>query len=67
MIDLKVTDAMLALIRTVLCDDAVVTDEEAEIIKNNLHEIFDISKRNDMAHLVGVALEAQGLDRKSVV
>lgn len=61
MLDLKVADAMFSLLRTVLRDDSKLSNEEVEIIKDNLHEMYAVSKRNDMAHLVGYALEKHGL------
>lgn len=61
MIDLKITDAMISLIRTVLREDCNLSNEDAEIVKDNLKEIYDISRRNDMAHIVGYALERHGL------
>ncbi|MBR2447463.1 MAG: nucleotidyltransferase family protein, partial [Clostridia bacterium] len=44
-----------------LRDDGKLSNEEVEVIKGNLHEIYAISKRNDMAHLIGYALENHGL------
>lgn len=61
MLDLKVTDTIFSLLRTVLRDDCKLSNEEVEVIKGNLHEIYAVSKRNDMAHLIGYALEKQSL------
>ena len=61
MLDLKVADAIFSLLRSVLRDDCTLSDKDVEVIKCNLHEIYAVSKRNDMAHLVGYALEKQSL------
>ena len=61
MIDLKVTNAMFELLRTVFDAERELSRESAEILKANLSAIYEISKRNDMAHLIGFALEKQGL------
>ena len=61
MIDLKVTDAMFELLRTVFDTDRELSRDSAEILRANLSAIYEISKRNDMAHLVGFALEGHGL------
>ncbi len=61
MLNIQVTDALFDLIRTVFANDRVLSEENAEIVKNNLPDIYEISKRNDVAHLVGYALEKQGL------
>ena len=61
MIDLKVTNAMFELLRTVFDAERELSRESAEILKSNLSAIYEISKRNDMAHLIGFALEKQGL------
>lgn len=61
MIDLNVTDAMISLIRTALREECSLSADDAEIIKSNLKEIYDISRRNDMAHIVGYALQKHGL------
>lgn len=57
MLNIKVTNAMFALLRTVLVEGATLTEGDAKIIQDNIEEIYLISKRNDMAHLVGYALE----------
>ena len=57
MIDLKVTNAMFELLRTVFEAERELSRESAEILKANLSAIYEISKRNDMAHLIGFALE----------
>lgn len=61
MLDLKVTDALFALLRTVFKPDAEFTDADASIIRANLDDIYKVCKRNDIAHLVGHALEKHGL------
>lgn len=61
MLDLKVADAIFSLLRSVLRDDCTLSDKDVEVIKCNLHEIYAVSKRNDMSHLVGFALEKHGL------
>ena len=55
--DMKVTDAMIALIRTVFKDDETLDAESQDVIRNNTEEIYKIAKCNDMAHLIGYALE----------
>lgn len=59
--ELKVADAVFALLRTVLRDDCDLSGDDKQIIKDNIREIYETSKRNDMAHLVGYALEKQDL------
>ena len=61
MVDFKVTDAMLALIRTAICGGGDLTENQIQTVKAELCEIYEIARRNDMAHLVGLALEANGL------
>ena len=61
MVDLTVTNAVFALLRTAFVYDAVLSRDDAEIIKSNINEIYQIAKRNDIAHLVGFALDQQGL------
>ena len=61
MIDLKVTNAMFELLRTVFDTEKELSRESAEILKANLSAIYEISKRNDMAHLIGFAIEKHGL------
>lgn len=61
MIDLRVTDAMFELLRTVFSEERELSQDSAEILKANLFPIYEISKRNDMAHLIGYALEKHGL------
>lgn len=61
MLDLNVTDAMFSLLRTVLRGDCKLSDRDVEVIQANLRQMYDMSKRNDMAHLVGYALEKQSL------
>ncbi len=61
MIDLRVTDAMFELLRTVFDAEKELSYDSAEILKANLSAIYEISKRNDMAHLIGFALEKHGL------
>lgn len=61
MIDLKVTDSLFELLRSVLAEDKELSRGSADILRKNLNLIYDISKRNDIAHLVGFALEKHGL------
>lgn len=61
MINLKVTDALFELLRTVVAEKKELSKSSADILRSNLALIYDISKRNDMAHLVGFALEKHGL------
>ena len=61
MLDLKVTDALIALLRTVFDPNAEFGDDEAALVKENLEDIYKVSKRNDTAHLVGYALEQKGI------
>ena len=57
----KLTDAIIDLLRTVLAEEKELSRGSADILRKNLNLIYDISKRNDMAHLVGFALEKHGL------
>ena len=59
--DINVTDAMFALLRTAFDHCAELDEGHTRIIKNNLKNIYKISTRNDIAHIVGYALETQGL------
>ena len=61
MIDLKVTDAMISLVRSALRGDCGVSLKDAEAIKSNMVDIYQIAKRNDIAHIVGYALEKHEL------
>ena len=56
-IDNRGAKAMLALIRSALIEDEALSKEDEEIIKNNIEEIYKISKRNDIAQLIGHALD----------
>ena len=52
---------MFALIRTVFKSDEKLSEEDELVIRNNIGQIFVISERCDMAHLVGYALEQADL------
>lgn len=59
MVDLKVTAALFELLRTVFSENGKLGQDSAKALKEHLAAIYEISKRNDMAHLVGYALEKQ--------
>lgn len=57
MLDLKVMESMFALIRTVIGQNESLDDDDRAIIRDNIEQIYVVSERCDMAHLVGYALE----------
>ena len=61
MFNVLTVDAMFALMRTVFRADVSMNDEEKKTVKENLAAIYLISEQCDMAHLVGYALEQNGL------
>ncbi len=61
MVDLKVMTAQFELLRTAFVGGAEISRESAKLLKANLSDIYEISKRNDMAQLVGFALEKNNL------
>lgn len=61
MLDVKVMHSMFALIRTVFRSDDKLSEEDEQVIRSNIGQIFVISERCDMAHLVGYALEQADL------
>ena len=61
MLDIKVTDAMFALLRTVFDDEKTLREEDRATICENIGQIYAISNRCDMAHLFGYAMEKQGI------
>lgn len=61
MLDINVMHAMFALLRTVFNDGEALCESDAEIVRNNIEQIYCVSERSDMAHLVGYALERANL------
>ncbi len=61
MLDTRITDAMFALLRTVFNEDEKLDDGQIETIQSHICDLYHISKRSDMAHLVGYALEKNEL------
>ncbi len=53
--------AMFKLLHTVFDRDIGISKEEAALITDSISDIYAISRHNDMAHLVGFALEQNGL------
>ncbi len=62
---LEAVHAMLKMIAAVIDEDKVLSDEDRKLIKENIGGIYGVSKRNDMAHLVGYALEKEKLINES--
>ena len=61
MLDTRLTDTLFALLRTVFNENESLNSEDIDVINNSFCELYYISRRSDMAHLVGYALEQNGL------
>ena len=61
MLETKAISAMFSLIKTVFDTSVSITEAETGLLRDNLDELYELSKRHDLAHLVGYALDKEGV------
>lgn len=57
----ELNNKLLALLRSVLCEEELNRDLFVDLDEQTLEELYKISKKHDMAHVVGAALDCAGL------
>ena len=57
----ELNNMLFALLRSVLCGETLDMSLVRKLDEEKLENLYKISKRHDMAHLVGAALDAAGL------
>ena len=53
----KLNNMLIALLRSVLCGEELKSEDFKGLDDQTLEDLYKISKKHDMAHLIGAALE----------